>query len=62
MAELDNFRDSQYYAMLKEMYGAVHVVSKTAHHANCACKECTHAWRGECMAAKCGCCTTAYQE
>lgn len=62
MADLDNFRDSQYYSMMKEMYKMAHVAAKTNHYANCACKDCAHTWRGECMAAKCLCCTTPYKE
>jgi hypothetical protein len=58
MPESDNFREVQYYAMLKERYGATHVVAKTVYQTNCNCKDCSHTWRGECMKAKCSCCTT----
>jgi hypothetical protein len=61
MPEEDNFRETQYYAMLKERLGAQHVVAKTGYHSNCVCRECAHSWRGECMIAKCGCCTSTYK-
>lgn len=54
----ENFRDVQYYAMLKDMYHAQHVVAKSAYGSYCACKECRHSWRGECMKERCACCTT----
>ena len=53
----DNFRDVQYYAMLKEMYHVQHVGAKSTHISYCACSACSHAWRGECMRDKCTCCT-----
>lgn len=53
----DNFRDVQYYAILKELSHVQHVSAKSAYVSYCACKECSHAWRGECMDAKCSCCT-----
>jgi hypothetical protein len=61
MTEEDNFRETQYYAMLKEHFGTQHVVAKTGYHANCICRECTHSWRGECMRAHCACCTSPYK-
>ncbi len=61
MTEEDNFRETQYYSMLKERLGSQHLAAKTGNHANCACKDCTHAWRGDCMRAKCACCTSAYK-
>jgi hypothetical protein len=58
MPDSDNFREVQYYAMLKEIYGSTHVAAKTVYQTNCNCKDCNHSWRGECMKAKCTCCTT----
>lgn len=55
----DNFRDNQYYALLKDMYHAQHVAGKTVYLSYCACKECTHSWRGDCMKSKCSCCTSS---
>ena len=62
MGEEENFRETQYYTMLKESLKAVHVTSKTAYHSNCTCTECQHTWRGECMKEKCGCCTTPLKD
>ena len=59
MPGLEDFREVQYYAMMKDYFGSMHVVAKTAYGTNCVCKECNHAWRGECMQAKCACCTSA---
>lgn len=59
MPEEDNFRETQYYAMMQDLYGVSHLVSKTVYRTHCVCGECHHAWRGECMKAKCACCTTA---
>lgn len=56
----DNFRDQQYYAMLKEMYHAQHTQGKSTYVSYCSCKECRHSWRGDCMKAKCACCTTPF--
>ncbi len=54
----DNFRDVQYYAMLKEMYHAQHVAAKSSYVSYCSCREYNHSWRGDCMRAHCTCCTT----
>ncbi|MDE1819895.1 MAG: hypothetical protein KGJ23_04715 [Euryarchaeota archaeon] len=54
----DNFRDVQYYAMLKDMYKAQHAASKSAYVSYCSCKQCNHSWRGDCMKERCACCTS----
>lgn len=54
----DNFRDVQYYSMLKDMYKVQHVAAKSTYVSYCTCKECTHSWRGDCMKDQCKCCTS----
>ncbi len=55
---VENFRDLQYYQLLKEMYGRQHKASATAYASYCSCKECAHTFRGDCLKDRCECCTS----
>lgn len=55
---VENFRDIQYYQMLREMYHRQHKASATVYASYCTCKECTHTFRGDCMKESCACCTS----